>query len=207
VAVATAFVGMGGWHDFLVAVANGRSSSWYLVPSPIQALGPGIGTVVGYGAAGLALAGASWIRNERVAFALLGWAMILPAPDWWSRYLLVPLAAILPFAAGRLPRRVKRASSGRAPHCNGVHTVRASSRATPARSRTVCGVCESDDLMRPGRAVAGFAALIALTTCGHAPCVTSAGTRMGRRHPVPSSRSARPSAGLAGQAALLRVRL
>ena len=102
VAVTTAFVGIGGWHDFLVALANGRSSSWYLVPSPIQALGPGIGTVVGYAAAGLALVGVWRIRSERVAFALLGWAMILPAPDWWSHYLLVPLAAILPFAVGRL---------------------------------------------------------------------------------------------------------
>ncbi len=105
VGLTTLVVGVGGWSDFLAAFAHGHSSSWYFIASPAQSLGPGLGTVVGYGLAGLALLGAWRLKNERVAFALLGWAMILPAPDWWSHYLVVPLAAMLPWAVRALASR------------------------------------------------------------------------------------------------------
>jgi hypothetical protein len=111
VAATTALLGVGVWHDFLVAFANGRSTSWYFVPSPSQLIGPGLGTLLGYGLAGLALVGVWRIRDDRLAFALLGWAMILPAPDWWSHYLLIPLAAGLPWLCAALYPSVARAMS------------------------------------------------------------------------------------------------
>jgi alpha-1,2-mannosyltransferase len=98
-------VGTAGWGDFLTAFGHGRSSSFYYLPSPTQLLEPGIGQVAGYGLALAALAGAWRLRDEAAAFALLGWAMILPAPDWWSHYLVVPLAAMLPWAARALTTR------------------------------------------------------------------------------------------------------
>ena len=102
VLLATEIAGASSWRDFLIAFGNGRSSSFFPLPSPAQILGPGIGTAVGYSLAALTLVGVWRIRDERVAFALLGWAMILPAPDWWSHYLLLPLAAVLPLATVRL---------------------------------------------------------------------------------------------------------
>lgn len=102
VAVSTLIVGPSGWADFLTAFGHGRPSPWHLIASPTQLLGPVIGTLVGYGLASLALLGAWRIGNERVAFALLGWAMILPAPDWWSHYLVIPLAAAMPLAVSWL---------------------------------------------------------------------------------------------------------
>jgi hypothetical protein len=114
-AITTLIVASAGWRDFLVAFANGHSSSWYEIPSPAQALGPGIGTAVGYGLAALALGGVWRIRDDRLAFAMLGWAMILPAPDWWSHYLVVPLAAGLPWVCAEIrPRVVRRTSQSRA---------------------------------------------------------------------------------------------
>ncbi len=95
-------LGIGTWHDFVLTVVNGRSASWWFLPSPEQALGPGIGTVAGFGLSLLALVGVWRLRNDRLAFALLGWAMILPAPDWWSHYLVVPLATALPWVCARL---------------------------------------------------------------------------------------------------------
>ncbi len=41
-ALSVALLGIGSWHDFLLAVENGRSTSWWFVPSPAQAIGPGI---------------------------------------------------------------------------------------------------------------------------------------------------------------------
>ena len=109
VAMATCVVGLTGWADFIAAFENGRSSSFYYLDSPAQFLGPGIGPIAGYGLALIALGGAWRLRDEATAFALLGWAMILPAPDWWSHYLVVPLAAMLPWiyagVARRLPAR------------------------------------------------------------------------------------------------------
>jgi len=99
---ATVVVGPRAWSDFLTAFENGRSSSQYALASPSQALGPGIGAVVGYGLAAAALVGAGRLRDDAVAFALLGWAMILPAPDWYSHYLLLPVAALLPWIARSL---------------------------------------------------------------------------------------------------------
>jgi hypothetical protein len=92
---ATLIVGTSGWSDFLSAFGHGRSSSGY--SSPGQLLGPGLGTAVGLGLAAAAGIGVWRIRDDAVAFALLGWAMILPAPDWESHYLLLPLAASLPW--------------------------------------------------------------------------------------------------------------
>lgn len=105
---ATMVVGLGGWSDFLRAFANGRSSSGYVIASPAQLLGPGIGTGVGYGLAAAAAVGAWRIRDDAVAFALLGWAMILPAPDWYAHYLLLPLASSLPWVARALAVRFGR---------------------------------------------------------------------------------------------------
>ena len=114
VALSTLVVGPAGWHDFLAAFANGRSMSWYWIPSPTTALGPGVGTVVGYGLAAVALAGVWRIRDERLAFALLGLAMILPAPDWWSHYLIMPITAGLPWVCTRLASIAGRMSQSRA---------------------------------------------------------------------------------------------
>jgi hypothetical protein len=105
VVAATFIVGLAGWRDFLTAFGYGRSSSFYYLDSPAQFLGPGIGQVAGYGLAIAALVGAWRLRDEATAFALLGWAMILPAPDWWSHYLVVPLAAMLPWAVRALASR------------------------------------------------------------------------------------------------------
>lgn len=99
---ATLMAGFASWADFLTAFENGRSSSAYYVVAPVELLGPGLGQVVGYGLALAALAGAWRMRDEAAAFALLGWAMILPAPDWYSHYLAIPLAAALPWAARAL---------------------------------------------------------------------------------------------------------
>ena len=102
----TVIIGMSGWNDFVTSFAYGRSSSGYFVISPSRLLGlffePGIGQLVGYSLAAVALAGAWRLKDESAAFALLGWAMILPAPDWYSHYLLVPLAAMLPWVVQKL---------------------------------------------------------------------------------------------------------
>ena len=111
IVAATLAVGPAGWLDFLSAFGHGRSASWYYVASPTQLLGPGIGTAVGYGLAAAACVGAWRLRDDAVAFALLGWAMILPAPDWYSHYLLLPLAAIMPLVARSLAIRFGRSAT------------------------------------------------------------------------------------------------
>ena len=98
----TLIVGMPGWRDFVTAFGNGRSSSGFFIPSPAQLLGPTIGRLLGYGLALAALAGAWRLKDEAIAFSLLGWAMILAAPDWYSHYLVIPLAATLPWVARSL---------------------------------------------------------------------------------------------------------
>jgi hypothetical protein len=108
---ATLVVGPASWLDFLSAFGNSRASPWYYIASPTQMLGPGIGTAVGFGMAAAAAVGAWRHRDDAVAFALLGWVMILPAPDWYSHYLLLPLAAIMPLAARSLAIRFGRSAT------------------------------------------------------------------------------------------------
>jgi hypothetical protein len=102
IVAATIVVGIPGWRDFITTFEHGRTSSGYFLSSPAEALGPLIGPIAGYGLALAAALGAWRVRNEAVAFALLGWAMILPAPDWYSHYLVVPLASMLPWIVGKL---------------------------------------------------------------------------------------------------------
>lgn len=109
VIAATLLVGTPGWSDFVAAFGHGRSSSVY--PSPSQLFGPGIGTALGCGLAVAACVGAWRLRDDAFAFVLLGWAMILPAPDWYPHYLLIPLAASLPCVARFLATRFGRPSA------------------------------------------------------------------------------------------------
>ena len=92
--------GVGPWNDFRTTMANGLSTEYFPIQSPRSLLWAPLG-VIGAGLVAAALTavvviGVVRIRDDRAAFALLGLAMILPAPEWHLHYFVVPAVAALP---------------------------------------------------------------------------------------------------------------
>jgi hypothetical protein len=50
------------------------------------------------------------IRDDRRAFALLSLALILPAPDWFAHYALIPMVGVLPLVMRAVVARAPRAA-------------------------------------------------------------------------------------------------
>lgn len=100
VALATIALGPTAWARYLAVVAQARPIGLYYLPSPERLLEgylsrTAVVVVLAALTIGLLLL-VHRVRDDAVAFALLGWAVILPAPDWWAHYLLFPLVAMLP---------------------------------------------------------------------------------------------------------------
>ena len=109
----SAAVGLGAWRDFATALGNGRSASVF-VPSPRSVLSPIVGdlgaAVITIGLAAALLIVVIRIRDDRRAFALLSLALILPAPDWFAHYALIPMVGVLPLVMRAVVARAPRAA-------------------------------------------------------------------------------------------------
>lgn len=103
VALSVAVLGIDAWRDFAVALTNGTGSATWFPEPPRHALEPVLGptgaSVVAYGLAGVLALASVLVRDDRTAFALLGLAMITPAPDWFVHYFTVPVVGVLPWVA------------------------------------------------------------------------------------------------------------
>jgi hypothetical protein len=110
------------WRDFVTSLANARPYG-VAFPQPPRTLmepllGPAAAMVASYAITGsLALAGVL-IRGDRLAFGILGLAMVMPAQEWHAHYYLIPVIAFLPlgasWAAGVSARLELRESATRA---------------------------------------------------------------------------------------------
>lgn len=93
---------IGLWDEWLVAFLNGRPSC---PDTALTSITCATGVAwPGYALAAIFLVGA-WRAPRPIGFFLLTIAMILPAPDMFSGYLLVPYLGLLvavPYVAGRL---------------------------------------------------------------------------------------------------------
>jgi hypothetical protein len=96
-------LGWDSWRDFITTLRNGHGTPLTIVPSPREFLAIGLGetiaSVVAYGIAGLLCLGALVVRSRYAAFAMIAFAMIVPGPDWYLHYLLIPLDGIAPWLA------------------------------------------------------------------------------------------------------------
>lgn len=107
--VSIVVVGPGAWLDFVTSTLNARSSGW-LIPQPPRhllepILGPAVASLVSYALTGLLVLATYRVRSHHVAFFLLSVALILPAPDWYMHYWLVPLVGAVPWIAKTLAGR------------------------------------------------------------------------------------------------------
>jgi hypothetical protein len=87
------------WPDWFAAWRNGYAGCppWGL-PSFTCIGVPWLGYVI----AGACLAGVLLVRSDAAAFALLGVAMVAPAPDLYTGYLIIPAMAALPLVSRML---------------------------------------------------------------------------------------------------------
>lgn len=104
VAISTIAFGPPAWSRYFAVVSQAKPIGLYYIPSPERLLegylsSAAIFVVLAVATLGL-LALVLGVQDDAVAFALLGWAVILPAPDWWSHYLLFPMVAMLPLVLG-----------------------------------------------------------------------------------------------------------
>jgi hypothetical protein len=107
------------WRDFLTATANGRSSQFSFPTPPRHFLEPVVGatwaTLLSLASAGVLMLISIRIRSDYAALALISLAMILPSPDWYVHYLIVPLAGVAPWFAHEAARLVQGRNLGPAP--------------------------------------------------------------------------------------------
>lgn len=106
VALTLLWPGIDAWTDFVRTVSNGRSSGFAFIQPPRNVLEPMIGaagaSIVAVAATGL-LALVAWRHpSDRIAFFALSLAMIMPAPDWYFHYYLIPVVGAMPLVAIRL---------------------------------------------------------------------------------------------------------
>jgi hypothetical protein len=96
------------WHQFVVATQNGQSSQFSFPTPPRHILepliGPSLAMLVSLVGSGVLLLLTIRVRSAYLAIALLSLAMILPAPDWYVHYLLIPLAGVAPWFAQQAAR-------------------------------------------------------------------------------------------------------
>ena len=110
--------GVDGWRAFALTMANGHGSNTWGAVAPRLLLelviGPGAAAIACYAAAVALLVAAVRVRSDRLAFGIMALAMILPAPDWYVHYLLIPLVGVLPAIAVRLAawRQVRATLTG-----------------------------------------------------------------------------------------------
>ncbi len=116
--------GPGLWADFLSSFRNGVSSSPVFPAAPRVVLAPLLGPTLSLAVILLLtvvlLVAVLRLRSERLAFGLLGLALILPAPDWYLHYLIIPLVGFLPLM---LSRAVRLARRGRVPGPRPAHAA------------------------------------------------------------------------------------
>jgi hypothetical protein len=107
VAITTIWLGVGIWADFWTAWRNGEPACQVMSAATFRcAFGP-VGGAVGYALTGLLLFGAYRVRRDDAAFALMSLAMVVPAPDLWPHYLLLPLVGFLPFGIRTIRRALQ----------------------------------------------------------------------------------------------------
>ena len=100
VGITTMVVPGGGWTDWLIATRNGYADCPAGSLPSLSCYGLGW---VSWLLAAVALIGAVRIRDDAAAFALLGLAAFLAAPEIYPSRLLLPLIAALPWLLRPLP--------------------------------------------------------------------------------------------------------
>lgn len=104
------------WLDYVSVIVNGQPTSDFILPAPRAFLGGMVGstfaTVATLALTGLLLFFVHRDQHDRRALFLLSWALILPAPDWYLHYLIVPLVGSLPWGLKLLRPRVEGLDDG-----------------------------------------------------------------------------------------------
>lgn len=117
VTAATTWLGLESWSQYLTTFLNGRPGCYpHGLPSFACVLPIG-GSLAGYAIAAVLVLGAWRAGDDRRAFFLIALAMIVPAPDLYPRYLLIPLMGAVPLFERYLNVRNlnARAASSREP--------------------------------------------------------------------------------------------
>jgi hypothetical protein len=109
VAASVILLGTQSWLDFLQVLTNGQPSGDFPLMSPRAALttiaGPTVATLTGYLLAALLATVVIAGRRDRRDFFVLSVAMIVPAPDWYLHYFVVPLVGAFPSIVNMLVSR------------------------------------------------------------------------------------------------------
>lgn len=113
VVVSAVWVGGSSWPDFVTALRNGRPTRDSGLPSLACSFAGG--SVLAYLIAAALLVMVLRARRDEVAFFLLAVAMVIPAPDLFPNYLLVPAIGALPLIGRLYVSRVDRAHADRGP--------------------------------------------------------------------------------------------
>jgi hypothetical protein len=108
IAISVLLAGPSSWNDFRSTMTNGLSNEYFPIQSPRSLLSTPLGVVgssaVAFGLTAALLVVVLRLRDEAVAFALLGLAMIMAAPEWHLHYFIVPLVGALPLVLRRAVR-------------------------------------------------------------------------------------------------------
>jgi hypothetical protein len=100
VVVSILVLGIQPWIDFYRVIRDGQATSDFALEAPRAALesliGPIASALVTYAVAGLLTLFVARGQNDHRDFFVLSVAMILPAPDWYLHYLVVPVVGLLP---------------------------------------------------------------------------------------------------------------
>lgn len=101
----TVLLGPGTWAEFITVMRNTQGGHEDGLLAPRQLLAPLIGDaaalLASLAATAALLVAAIRVRSDRLALFLVAMAMILPAPDWYTHYLLIPMVALAPYVASR----------------------------------------------------------------------------------------------------------
>jgi hypothetical protein len=104
------------WLDYVSVIVNGQPTSDFILPAPRAFLGGMVGSTVATLAAlvltGLVMFFVRRDQHDHRALFLLSWALILPAPDWYLHYLIVPLVGSLPWGLKLLRPEVQSLDDG-----------------------------------------------------------------------------------------------
>lgn len=101
----TVWLGAESWSQYLTTFLNGRPGCYpHGLPSFACVLPVG-GSIVGYVIAGSLVLAAWRAKDDRTAFFVMTLGMIVPAPDLYPRYLLIPLMGAVPFLERYLDRK------------------------------------------------------------------------------------------------------
>jgi hypothetical protein len=105
VAVSVLFLGWDAWSAFITTIRNGHGTDLTIVPSLREMVGYVLddpwATLAVYGLAGLLALVSLVVPSRYAAFAMVALAMIVPAPDWYLHYMLIPMAGLAPWIAAK----------------------------------------------------------------------------------------------------------